>query len=56
MSRGKYFNLDEARESKDFERFCKEHPSQGEAEAFASLLEAMAHGKPPKKQPEGQET
>lgn len=45
MSRGKYLSLEEARNSGQLDRFCKEHPSQAD-ERFAPLLEAMATGTP----------
>ena len=50
MSRGKYLSLEEARRGKTkgatIDRFCKEHPSEGDERAFDSLLEKMAAGKP----------
>ncbi len=49
MSRGKHLSLSEARKSGKLERFGKEHPSVGDAEAFEKLLKAMATGKKPKK-------
>jgi hypothetical protein len=46
MSRGKYLSLREARKKKQFERFAKEHPSEGDAEKLDSVLGAMASKKP----------
>ena len=42
MSRGKYLNLEEARKMKRLDRFCKEHPSEGDERRFDAILEAMA--------------
>ncbi len=47
MARGKYLSLEEARKSGKLDRFCKEHPSEGDEELFDRLLDAMAHGEPP---------
>lgn len=44
MSRGKYLSLEEARETGQLERFCKEHPSEAERDRFLALLEAMSKG------------
>jgi hypothetical protein len=44
MSRGKYLSLEEARNSGQLDRFCKEHPSEAERERFFRLLDAMAIG------------
>lgn len=44
MSRGEYINLEEARNSRQLNQFCKEHPSQAD-DRFIPLLEAMARGK-----------
>ena len=41
MSRGKYLSLPEARKKKDFDRFAKEHPSDGDAKQFDKLVEGM---------------
>jgi len=57
MARGKYLSLEEARKQKNgLKRFAKEHPTTGNAEAFDQLLDAMAHGGPPRKKPKGGET
>ena len=47
MARGKYLSLEEARRTGKLDRFCKEHPSQGDMDMFYRLLDAMAHGEPP---------
>lgn len=44
MARGKYLSLEEARKQKRLDRFCKEHPSEGDKKRFDRLLGAMAHG------------
>lgn len=49
MSLGKYLSLEEARKAKLLARFAKEHPSEGDAEKFDRLFQAMAGGKPPVK-------
>jgi hypothetical protein len=41
MSRGKYLSLPEARKKKDFERFAKEHPSEGDANLFDKLVKGL---------------
>ncbi len=46
MARRKYLSLEEARKQKRLDRFCKEHPSEGDEKAFDELLDAMASGKP----------
>ena len=46
MSTGKYLSLEEARNSEQLDRFAKEHPSQGEKEAFDDLLDRMARNLP----------
>jgi hypothetical protein len=46
MSTGKYLSLDEALKKGLLERFAKEHPSEGDADLFKRLLEAMATKKP----------
>lgn len=56
MSRGKYYSLEEAREDGNLKRFAKEHPSEGDKDKFDKLLNAMAHGEPPKKKPKGGQT
>jgi len=45
MARGKYLSLEEARRIKRLDRFCKEHPSEGDEEKFDALLDAMAKPK-----------
>jgi hypothetical protein len=55
MSRGKYLSLEEARKLQQLDRFAKEHPSQGNEEAFDELLNAMAKEKP-KSSKEGEKT
>lgn len=45
MARGKYLSLEEARNQKLLDRFCKEHPSRGDEKAFDKLFEAMASGR-----------
>ena len=47
MARGKYLNLEEARKLKRLDRFCKEHPSEGDEEIFDELFERMALPKKP---------
>jgi len=42
MSRGKYLSLPEARKKKQFDRFAKEHPSEGHAEELERLIGAFA--------------
>ena len=46
MSRGKFLSLEEARKDKKIDQFCKEHPSEGDGERFATLLEAMSRKRP----------
>ena len=53
MARCKYLSLDEARKQGRIDRFCKEHPSEGDEELFDRLLDAMAK---PKKTEEGEQT
>jgi len=59
MSRGKYLSLEEVRQRKirgaTIERFCQEHPSEGDEKKFDALMEAMAKG-PPKNSPSGGKT
>jgi hypothetical protein len=38
MSRGKYLSLPEARKKKQFDRFAKEHPSEGDSAELDRLL------------------
>ena len=56
MARGKYLSLEEARKLKRLDRFCKEHPSEADKEAFESLLDAMTMGEPPKNSKEDEKT
>lgn len=56
MSRGKYLSLEEARKKEKLDRFAKEHPSKGDEKKFDALLDAMAHGEPPKNSKEGEKT
>ena len=44
MSRGKYLSLEEARQTGELERFCKEHPAEVDRKRFLALLEAMSKG------------
>ena len=53
MARGKYLSLKEARKMKQLNRFCKEHPSEGDEELFDRLLDSMAA---PKSSEEGEQT
>ncbi len=53
MARGKYLSLEEARKQKRVDRFCKEHPSEGDEKLFDRLLDAMAK---PKSSEEGEQT
>lgn len=41
MSTGKHMSLPEARKKKDFERFAKEHPSEGDAKLFDKLVKGL---------------
>ena len=45
MARGKYLSLEEARKKGKLKQFAKEHPSEGDATAFARLTRAMALGR-----------
>lgn len=45
MARGKYLSLEEARKKDQLDRFCKEHPYEGDEKDFDELLDAMAEGK-----------
>jgi hypothetical protein len=47
MSQGKHLSLEEARKQKQLDRFCKEHPSEGNQELFDSLMDAMTKPKKP---------
>ncbi len=42
MARGKYLSLEEARRFGKIERFCKEHPSEGDWDVFDRTFDAMA--------------
>jgi hypothetical protein len=42
MSRGKYLSLPEARKKKQFDRFAKEHPSEGDSKELDRLIECFA--------------
>ena len=46
MSKGKHLSLEEARKVGQIDQFCMEHPSEGDSEQFASLLEALARKRP----------
>jgi len=46
MSKGKYYSLEEARETKDVEGFAKAHPSEGNRALFEKALENMAKNLP----------
>ena len=48
MSIGKYISLQEARKQNKLDRFCKEHPSEGNKKQFDELLNNMAFKKKPK--------
>lgn len=48
MARGKHLSLEEARKAGQIDRFCKEHPSDGNEPVFDRLLDAMARRKEPK--------
>lgn len=48
MSTGKYLSLEEARNKKKLDRFCKEHPSKAKKKDFDVLLDAMTTVKKPK--------
>ncbi len=37
MARGDYLGLEEVRKQKRLERFCKEHPPEGDKEGFERL-------------------
>ncbi len=41
MSRGKYLSLEEARKKDLLDRFCKEHPSTGDEDAFDGILDGL---------------
>ena len=47
MSRGKYLSLEEARQQEKLDQFVKEHPNEGDQEAFNALMKGMAHGDRP---------
>jgi len=46
MAIGKYLSLEEAQKEKKLDRFCKEHPSQGDEDAFDSILNRMSKNLP----------
>ena len=48
MSTGKHISLEEARNEKKIDRFCKEHPSEAKEKDFDALLDVMTK---PKKKP-----
>ena len=48
MARGKHLTLEEARRLGQLDRFAREHPATGDADAFERLAKAMAKGKPPR--------
>ena len=48
MARGNHLSLEEARRMGRLDRFCREHPSEGDKAQFDDALEAIASGKPPK--------
>ena len=56
MARGKYLSLEEARKAGQIDRFCKEHPSEGDTQLWDRLFLAMAKGKPPRSSEEGDQT
>lgn len=41
MARGKYLSLEDARKMKRLDRFCKEHPSQGDERRFDAILDCV---------------
>jgi hypothetical protein len=41
MPRGKYLSLEEARKKGLLDRFCKEHPSVGDKDAFDGILDGL---------------
>ena len=47
MSIGKYISLEEARNSKDLDRFIREHPSKAPRKDFEELLERMCLARKP---------
>lgn len=46
MATGKYTSLEEARKQKKLDRFIKEHPSEGNKNAFDGLLDKMIKSSP----------
>ncbi len=42
MARGKYLSLEEARKKGQLDRFCKEHPSKGDWNAFDAAMDSIA--------------
>ena len=60
MARGKYLSLEEARQKnrqgKDkIDRFCEEHPSKGNKQAFEGIFTAMAKNEPSTEETSAQE-
>ena len=55
MSRPRPKNLEEARNTGEFDRFCKEHPSKGDKRRFDALLDAMSKSSPEAGQTSGAE-
>ena len=51
MSTGKYIPLEEARNEKKLDRFCKEHPNKAKEKDFDALLGDMAKPKEKPKKP-----
>ena len=47
MSSGKHLSLGEARKVGKVKQFAKEHPEEGDRDAFERLAKAMASGKKP---------
>lgn len=41
MSHGKYLSLEEARNSDQIKRFCKEHETKGKKKEFDRILDSM---------------
>jgi hypothetical protein len=42
MSQGKHLSLEEARKLDKIDRFCKEHPTEGDESIFDGALAVMA--------------
>lgn len=47
MARGKFLSLEEARRLGRLDQFAREHPSEGDLDAFDALLDRMVKGGPP---------